>query len=264
VSPRPTAYYTADGDTFVPTAIARGPWGATISGNVLGGLLGFVIDRDFGDPELQPARLTVDLFRPAALAPVTVRAEIVRAGRRIKVVDVQAVQGDVLVARASALLLRRGAASPTDIWTAPVEIPDPPDEDRTLSGAPMQLVAHGAGTSSDLSAWQYTGPKHIWVHNVTPLVEGRPMTPFTRAAMAGDVVSSLTHFGPDGLLYINADYTLTLSRLPVGEQIGLSALTHHSQAGVATGTATLFDRSGPIGTGVATALLSPGFAPPDR
>ncbi len=98
--------------------------------------------------------------------------------------------------------------------------------------------------------------------NVTPLVDGRPMTPFTRAAMAGDVVSSLTHFGPAGLLYINADYTLTLSRLPESPEIGLSALTHYSDAGVATGTATLFDRSGPIGSGVATALLSPGFAPP--
>ena len=148
------------------------------------------------------------------------------------------------------------------IWTSPVEIPDPPDH---LPGdAPMRLVAHGAGASADLTAWRHTGPKHIWVHNAAPLVEGQPMTPFTRAAMAGDVVSSLTHFGPDGLLYINADYTLTLSRLPESHEIGLSALTHYSDAGVATGTATLFDRSGPIGSGVATALLSPGFAPPDH
>ncbi len=27
---------------------------------------------------------------------------------------------------------------------------------------------------------------------------------------------------------------------------------------------TLFDRHGPIGSGIATALLSPGFAPPDH
>lgn len=264
MSTRPTAYYTADGDGFVPTSIAQGPWGATISGNVLGGLLGFVIDRDFGDPELQPARFTVDLFRPAALAPLTIRTELIRAGRRIKVVDAQAVQGDDVVARASVVLLRRGAASPTGIWTAPVDIPAAPGSDHVVTDAPMQLVAHGAGTSSDLNAWRHTGPKHIWVHNVAPLVEGQPMTPFTRAAMAGDVVSSLTHFGPDGLLYINADYTLTLSRLPESPEIGLSALTHYSDAGVATGTATLFDRSGPIGSGVATALLSPGFAPPDH
>ncbi|MBX9921768.1 MAG: thioesterase family protein [Mycolicibacterium frederiksbergense] len=264
MSARPTAYYTTDGDDFIPTSIARGPWGETISGNVLGGLLGYVIDRGYGDPDLQPARLTVDLFRPAALAPLTIRAEPIRTGRRIRVVDAQAVQGGEVVGRASVVLLRRGPAAPTRIWTTPVDIPAPPGPDRVPTDAPMQLVAHGAGSSSDLSAWRHTGPKHIWLQNVAPLVEGQPMTPFARAAMAGDVVSSLTHFGPDGLLYINADYTLTLSRLPEGPEIGLSALTHYSDAGVATGTATLFDRHGPIGSGIATALLSPGFAPPDH
>ncbi|WP_395309096.1 thioesterase family protein [Mycobacterium sp. AMU20-3851] len=264
MSTTPTAYFFADGDTFVPTDIAQGPWGATISGNVLGGLLGFVLDREHGDPAFQPARLTVDLFRPAALAPLAVRTETVRAGRRIKVVDAHAIQDGALVARASVVLLRRGPAGPTDIWTSPMPIPDPPGEDHVGGGTPMELVAHGAGSSIDLSAWRYTGPKHIWVHNVTPLVGGEPMTPFTRAAMAGDVVSSLTNFGPEGLAYINADYTLTLSRLPVSTDIGLSALTHYSDAGVATGSATLFDRSGPIGSGMATALLSPGFAPRDH
>lgn len=264
MSALPTAYYLADGDAFVPTSIAKGPWGETISGNVLGGLLGFVLDRDFGDPELQPARLTVDLFRPAALAPLTIRTEVIRAGRRIKVVDAQALQSGEVVARASMVLLRRGPASPTGVWTTPIDIPAAPGPEHPLSDASMQLVAHGAGTSSDLSAWRHIGPKHIWVHNVTPLVDEQPMTPFTRAAMAGDVVSSLTHFGPDGLLYINADYTLTLSRLPESPEIGLSALTHYSHAGVATGTAALFDRLGPIGSGIATALLSPGFAPPDH
>ncbi len=264
MSTPPTAYFRADGATFAPTEIAQGPWGPTISGNILGGLLGFVLDREHGDPELQPARLTVDLFRPAALAPLTVRTEIVRAGRRIKVVDAQAIQNGDAVARASVVLLRRGPAGPTDIWSMPMPIPDPPGADHVGAGTPMELVAHGAGSSVDLSAWRHTGPKHIWVNNVTPLVQDQPMTPFTRAAMAGDVVSSLTHFGPAGLSYINADYTLTLSRLPESADIGLSALTHFSAAGVATGTATLFDRSGPIGSGIATALLSPGFAPRDH
>jgi hypothetical protein len=39
-------------------------------------------------------------------------------------------------------------------------------------------------------------------------------------------------------------------------------MTHYAQAGVATGTATLFDEKGPIGSGVATALVNPGFSPP--
>ena len=256
------AYFRTDGNAFAPTPQAQGPWGQTISGNVLGGLLGFVTDRDAGDPELQPARLTVDLFRPAALEPVTVRTAVIRAGRRIKVVDAQAFQRDVLVARASTVFLRRGEASPADIWTSEITIPAPPDPGHR-DGRPMHIVAHGAGEpTADLAAWAHTGPKHAWIRNTAPLVDGEPMTPFTRAAMAGDVVSSLTHFGPGGLAYINADYTLTLSRLPVGPDIGLTALTHYSVDGVATGTATLFDRDGPIGSGMAIAMLSAGFSPP--
>ena len=34
------AIYEPDGDSFVPTSWARGPWGQTISGHYVGGLLG--------------------------------------------------------------------------------------------------------------------------------------------------------------------------------------------------------------------------------
>jgi hypothetical protein len=81
--------------------------------------------------------------------------------------------------------------------------------------------------------------------------------------MAGDMASSLTHYGTGGLRFINADYTLSLSRLPDGPYIGLAALTHSSHAGVATGTATIVDQLGPIGSAVATALSNPGFDPPN-
>ena len=81
----PSAFFIADGDTFVPQPIARGPWGETISGNYVGGILGHVLDRDAGDPEFQPARLTVDLFRPAALAPVRVDTTVTRRGSTTQV-----------------------------------------------------------------------------------------------------------------------------------------------------------------------------------
>jgi hypothetical protein len=77
--------------------------------------------------------------------------------------------------------------------------------------------------------------------------------------MAVDLTSSVAHFSAHGLQYINADYTLALSRLPESAFIGLAALTHHGSAGVATGTATLFDLRGPIGTGLCTAIANPGL-----
>ncbi|MDT5078128.1 MAG: hypothetical protein QOJ80_2765 [Mycobacterium sp.] len=266
--PLPTAYFLPDGDAFVPTSIARGPWGSSISGNYVGGLLGYAIERDASDPDLQPARLTVDLLRPAAMAPLEARSTVVRQGRRLKLVHAELTQSGVVVARASALLLRRGERPPGQVWSSPVTMPPrPPEPEGPLDAVTMMVWAYGkdaavAGPGFDLTEWGHDGPKYVWLRDRKQLIDGQPMTAFTRAAMAGDVASSLTHYGTAGLHYINADYTVTLSRLPVGADIGLAALTHSSHEGVATGSAAMFDNQGPIGSATATALANPGFQPP--
>jgi Thioesterase-like superfamily len=267
-TPLPPAYFVPDGDAFVPTTIARGPWGSSISGNYVGGLLGHAIERDADDPDLQPARLTVDLLRPAAMTPLEARTTIVRQGRRLKLVHAELIQADTVVARASALLLRRGDQPPGEVWSSAITMPPLPSEpDGPVDAVTMMVWAYGkaapvAGLSLDLTEWGHDGPKYVWLRDCKQLVEGQRMTPFIRAAMAGDVASSLTHYGTAGLHFINADYTVTLSRLPVGPDIGLAALTHSSHAGVATGSAAMFDGQGPIGTATATALANPGFRPP--
>ena len=73
------AFFSVDGDLLVPSPLARGPWGSTISGTYIGGLLGRAIELAGGDPDLQPARLTVDLLRPVALAePIRVDTSVER------------------------------------------------------------------------------------------------------------------------------------------------------------------------------------------
>ena len=246
-----------------------GPWGASISGNYVGGLLGHAAEQAIDDPELVPARLTVDLLRPAALASLRAHASIVRQGRKLILVDVDVRQSDVVVARASALFLRRGQTLPGEIWTSPITMPPPPPVPDGPTNESVLIRAYGRdgdvpGPNFDLTQWQHAGPKYVWLREITPLVEGVALTPFTRAAMAGDVASSLTHYGTAGLHSINADYTLTLSRLPEGLDVGLAALTHSSDAGVGTGTAALFDRRGLIGTATATTLSNPVFNPPSE
>lgn len=263
----PSAYFHCDGDTFVPDPIARGPWGSSVSGNYVGGLLGHIAEQAApGDPEVQVARFTVDLLRPVAMAPIGARTRIVRQGRRLCLLDVELVQDDAVVSRASALLLRRGAQPDDDAWTAEIAMPPVPPDPADIADRPMLLWVYGGDTQSvrpatDLSGWQQPGPKAVWIRDVTPLVDGAELTPFSRVAMAGDYASSLTNFGSTGLPFINADYTMSLSRLPEGSHIGLTALTHHSHDGIATGTAVMFDRIGPIGSSVATAVANPGFAP---
>ncbi|MGE2717281.1 acyl-CoA thioesterase domain-containing protein [Mycolicibacterium litorale] len=265
-TPSAPAFFVPDGDTFVPSAIARGPWGETVSGTYVGGLLGHVIERDTGaEPEMHPARLTVDLLRPVGMAPVHTRSSVVRRGRRLCLVDAQLVQAGTVVARANALFLRRGPQPPDDAWPGAVGMPPlPPDPDEIGDRTTVLWVFGGEDPSTptaDLSGWQQSGPKSVWVREITPLIAGVELTPFVRAAIVGDYASSLTNFGSTGLPFINADYTLSLSRLPDGPHLGLAALTHQSHDGISTGVGTVFDHLGPIGSATVTALANPGFSP---
>jgi Thioesterase-like superfamily len=264
----PTSFFVADGTAYVPTRLARGPWGPSISGNYVGGMLGRTVEQEVDDADLQPARLTVDLLRPVALKPLQMRSSVVRDGRRLRLVDAVMTQNDVIVARASALFLRRSEHAEDTVWTSPVTMPALPAEPVMLAGdVPMVFHSFGrdpvAGSPGvGVKEWRHHGQKFAWMRETKLLVDDEPLTPFTRAVMAGDVTSSLTHWGTAGLQFINADYTVTLSRLPEGVYIGLASLTHYSHSGVATGVATLFDETGPIGSGMATAVANPGFTPP--
>lgn len=267
----PDAFFRRDADHFIPEpTLTAGPWGDTLGGQAVGGLLGWALDRA-GDPELQPARLTVDLLRPVSMRPIRIDVEVQREGRRIKLVDAALLQDGRRVARASALFLRRGEHPDGRVWTAPTNMPAPPtNRDGMPAGMPFELWSYGTnpevGTAGLAPAeWEQDRlPKFAWVRVPRPMVEGYPLTPFTLVAFVGDITSSLTNWGTGGLRYINADYTVTLSRLPEGEFIGLAAHSHHGADGIASGSATLFDARGPLGTGVALALAQPAeaFRPP--
>jgi len=262
----PEAFFTVDGDCFVPSAMTRGPWGVAMGGQVVGGLLGWGIERSGIDADFQPARLTVDLLRPVLPEPVQIQTSVQREGRRIKLVDGTLVQNGRTVARASALFLRRGEHPDVQVWSAPIEMPPLPTSSDGFP-ADMPFLIWGYGTTLEGSPgiaageWEQShSRKFAWTRLFRPMVHGHPLTPLVRLAFVGDVTSSLTHWGTGGLRYINADYTVTASRLPDGEYIGLAAQSHYATAGVATGSATLFDRHGPIGTSSALALAQPADA----
>ena len=262
----PEAFFTVDGDSYVPSVLTRGPWGATLGGQIVGGLLGWGIERSGIDPDLQPARFTIDLLRPVLMEPVQIQTSVQREGRRIKLVDGTLLQNGKTVARASALFLRRSDHPDGEVWSAQPEMPTiPTDSDGFPPDMPFFIWGYGAtfaGTPGIAAGeWEQShSQKFAWTRLFRPMVQGHPLTPFVRLAFVGDVTSSLTHWGTTGLRYINADYTVTASRLPDGEYIGLAAQSHYGTAGVATGSATLFDRHGPLGTSSALALGQPADA----
>jgi hypothetical protein len=143
------AYFVRDGSGYAPTWIAQGPWGETIAGQVVGGLLGWTLERVGGEHDLQPARLTVDLLRPVALKPVEVEASIQRQGRRIRLVDAVLTQNGTVVARASALFLRRGEQPAGQVWSAPVTMPPVPTEpEQVPDSLPMMIHTFGWGSAA--------------------------------------------------------------------------------------------------------------------
>jgi len=259
----PEAFFTVDGDSYLAGRLTRGPWGAAMGGQIVGGLLAWGIERSGIEPDLQPARITIDLLRPVLLEPVQIRTSVQREGRRVKLVDGMLIQNGQTVARAGALFLRRGDHPEGQVWSTPVQMPPLPTDSAGFP-ADMPFFIWGYGATRDgtpgiaTDEWEQShSQKFAWARVFRPMVQGHPLTPFTRLAFAGDITSSLTHWGTGGLRYIHADYSVTASRLPDGEFVGLAAQSHYGTAGVATGAATLFDQHGPIGTSSALALAQP-------
>ena len=102
-------------------------------------------------------------------------------------------------------------------------------------------------------AHQNAGRKTTWQVGVSVVPEEVP-SGFVVAASVADSTSMVTNWGSNGVEYINTDITLTLARVPVGREIGLTAVDRVSADGIAVGTATVFDRHGRLGTSVTTAI----------
>ncbi|GAA4086633.1 acyl-CoA thioesterase domain-containing protein [Nonomuraea soli] len=248
-----TAFFTLKAGELVPAPHARGPWSPDmLHGRLLGGLAARAVD-EHTEPGFRAARLTVDLFRNSPLLPLTVASTVVRDGRRIRVVDVEIGSAHGKVARASAVLLKESTQPPGEVSATPAWDAGPPTGEPVGSGEwfpPFELW--------QLTQWGEPGPHRAWMRERFPLVEGEEHTPLVRAALAADFASPISHFGTAGLQFINADYTLTLSRLPSGPTLGLEGTGHVSADGIAAGQCTMHDESGPIGFCVVTAVANPG------
>jgi hypothetical protein len=113
-------FFTRDGDAFIPTSAANGPWDPkSLHGRVITGLLAFVIEQRHGSDDFVPARLTVDMFRLPGFAQIGVTSRVIRDGLRIKVVEAEFFSGGVCMARASCQLLRRTENPFGNVWSPP-------------------------------------------------------------------------------------------------------------------------------------------------
>jgi hypothetical protein len=238
-------FFTRDRDAYIPTKVANGPWDPdSLHSRVIIGLLAFVIEQRHGSDDFVPARLTVDMFRLPNMAPIEVKTRLIRDGLRIKLVEAEFFSGGTSMARASCQLLRKTENAPGNVWSPPNwDVPVPAD---IPAPSDPRLGMHGKWTTRPIIGAMGTVGRE--------LVEGAPLTPFARVAVAADFASPFANAGDQGLGYINSDVTLYLHRLPATQWVGFEVVNHHATDGVAIGECNLYDEQGPIGTSTVAAL----------
>lgn len=247
-------FFRKQGGLFQPTRAGVGPWNAdSLHGRLIVGLLGAEIERLHGSADYMPARLTVDMYKLPDLSPVEVVTRVVKDGYRIKVIDAEFISGGQSAGRATCQLLRRTENPPGNVWSrpgwnapAPADIP-PPDDTRSALGGMWKVRPISGGFGSH-------DARRVWMAEVREIVEGEPVTPFARVAVAADVASPFANSGDQGLGYINSDVTLYLHRMPVTEWVGFEVFNHGATDGVAIGECIVHDEQGPIGSASCTAL----------
>lgn len=254
------AMFTLHDDQLIPAPIARSMWsedqmhGVAVSGALARGLEQRLAE--LGRDELHPSRYTVDLFQPAKMSPSTVTTEVVRQGRRICLIDASLHQDGNRVARASCIFLLPTASPSGAVWS-PREHPEaPPDEIVPHSDEPrVPFFTSDTPWSQSFAEHQNAGRKQTWQTGL-PVVEGEAGSPFQSVASIADATSMVVNWGTEGVQFINTDITLALARPPVGHEIGLSATDRVEHDGISVGTAEVFDRAGPLGTAMVTALAN--------
>lgn len=252
----------------LPTGFSRGPWSPdALHGGPVAALVTraaeALLDEHFDGRHLI-TRLTLDLERPVPLEPLTVTAVITRPGRKVQVAEVT-ITDDAgrRLSHASALAIRR---HPTDLPDDPVlpdDTPPPaPPPDPTATGDwtfPATVTAyHRDATEHRVVDGSIAGPGPVtdWIRLVVPVVPGEVPSPAVRVAAASDFLNGVSWTLPgDEWLFINPDLTITLHRLPIGEDIAVAAVTRIDADGTGTAEADLFDVNGRLGRAVQTLLV---------
>ncbi|MBV8952046.1 MAG: thioesterase family protein [Actinobacteria bacterium] len=257
----PDAVFHLDGDRFVPTELARGPWSPDAQhGGPPAALLGRAIERlslPAGSPPSRVARVTVELLRSVPLAPLTVGTRVLRPGKKVQLVEAVVEARGVEVVRAVALRLRESHLDFADDALG--------SDERPPEGGPVPRVRRDYPISSADAVdfrvvrgglLEQVGPGTCWIRLRVPLVAGEQPSPLQRVLAAADFGNGISSpLGWERYSFINPDLTVALHRPAQGEWIGLDATTWPDHDGIAVADTALFDERGRIGRSIQTLLL---------
>lgn len=255
--------FETSGGTFLPTGFARGPWSPdSLHGGPVAALLARALEGAPAAGPMHPARLTVELLRPVPLAPLSVRIEELRPGRKVQWLEATLSAGVDLVARARMLRIRAAdvpvpaalEAGESRPFAGPGECE--PHEAPWRGGGIVAFHSHATEHRVARGSWHEPGPISDWIRLRVAVVPGETPSPLQRVAAVADFgngVSSVLPFGE--YLFINPDLTIHLHRLPAGEWVCLDAVSMVSGGGTGLAESALWDERGRIGRSAQSLLV---------
>jgi hypothetical protein len=255
------AFYEADGDNFLATALTRGPWdpGAQHAGPP-SALLARELERLPEAGEFQIGRITVEILRPVPIGPAQLSARVLRPGRRVQLVEAELSDGEQVLMRATAWRLRIDSVQlPAEAVTRPAPPPGPEQGDDAEFFPTAQ--EHGYHTAMEVrfvrGGFMKLGPGTAWLRMRKPLVAGEEPTPLQRLLVAADVGNGISApVDYREFIFINVELTVHIERLPEGEWIAVDAQMLPQPSGVGTAESVLYDEGGRIGRAAQTLLVS--------
>jgi hypothetical protein len=244
------ALFTPDGERFVPSEHARGPWDpGAMHGGPPAALMGGAMESLATETAMVVVRTTVEILRPVPLRPVAVSARIERNGRRVQLLSASLSDGDTELCRATAWRIR----------VADLDIDDQRGERPAFAGPDAltphvfdsgEPAFHRTGVEMRYARGSFTelGPATVWMRLALPVVAGQTPTPLQRALAAADFGNGVSTTVPWGeFVFINTDLTVYLHRPPRGEWVCLDASSDVDPRGVGVAHSRLYDEHGPIG-----------------
>ena len=201
------------------------------------------------------ARFSLDFLAPVPVAPLTVRTEVVKPGKRAQLLAAEITAGGRTLLTARAWWRRQ-------VPDLVHEVPDPaaaqpfPDPDALKTDeADDELSRHLDHGWIAAMEFRYVsghaatpGPAEVWVRPRVPLLAAEPTSPTQKAVLISDGASGFSSvFDFRTHLFSNLDLNLSFLREPAGEWISLDANTSLDAAGGGTTLTRLGDRSGVFG-----------------
>lgn len=250
--------FVPDGDGFLPTEWAVGPWSADLlQGSAYGGLMVRALDRHGAPDGMMLGRLSYDLWRPVTRERITTAVTVLREGRKACTLEASLLQGGRPAARCTALYLKADPAS------TPPTAPAPPPAAGPEAGRPVppQVKAWspfftGVDTRVIEGDLLRPGPAATWFNLERPLVAGEENSPVVHAVSAADLAGGISAIVDlRKWSFVNADLGLIFWRMPRAPWILLAAETTAGDRGTGVARGTLSDITGPFGTCALTLIF---------